>query len=393
MGKIMFRKIVAFLLSGLILIISVLPVAAEEADHSKAPEVKAKAAILVEATTGETLFAMNEHEQLAPASVTKIMTMILVLEQMQAGKLKQDDIVTASANARAMGGSEINLDTGEQMTVHDLMMATAVASANDAAVALGEHIAGGSEAKFVEMMNARAKELGMNDTHFVNPCGLPEEGHVTSAYDIAIMSRHLITLDHAIEYLTTNLYPIREGENEYKMRNSNELVRTYEGCIGIKTGYTDEAGYCLSAGATRNGKTMISVVLGAEQSHQRNVDSAALLDYGFENFDVYNVVLEPLKPAPIPVKLGLEDTVEVDVPELKAAPQIIKAGETPKVEQKVVLEKQLNAPVKKGQKVGTVTVSMDGKTLLEQDLVAKENIGKRSFWKAFTIILKEIITM
>ena len=389
----MFRKIVAFLLSGLILIISVLPVSAEEADHSKAPEVKAKAAILVEATTGKTLFAMNEHEQLAPASVTKIMTMILVLEQMQAGKLKQDDIVTASANARAMGGSEINLDTGEQMTVHDLMMATAVASANDAAVALGEHIAGGSEAKFVEMMNARAKELGMNDTHFVNPCGLPEEGHVTSAYDIAIMSRHLITLDHAIEYLTTNLYPIREGENEYKMRNSNELVRTYEGCIGIKTGYTDEAGYCLSAGATRNGKTMISVVLGAEQSHQRNVDSAALLDYGFENFDVYNVVLEPVKPAPIPVKLGLEDTVEVDVPELKVAPQIIKAGETPKVEQKVVLEKQLNAPVKKGQKVGTVTVSMDGKTLLEQDLVAKENIGKRSFWKAFTIILKEIITM
>lgn len=389
----MFRKIVAFLLSGLILIISVLPVAAEEADHSKAPEVKAKAAILVEATTGKTLFAMNEHEQLAPASVTKIMTMILVLEQMQAGKLKQDDIVTASANARAMGGSEINLDTGEQMTVHDLMMATAVASANDAAVALGEHIAGGSEAKFVEMMNARAKELGMNDTHFVNPCGLPEEGHVTSAYDIAIMSRHLITLDHAIEYLTTNLYPIREGENEYKMRNSNELVRTYEGCIGIKTGYTDEAGYCLSAGATRNGKTMISVVLGAEQSHQRNVDSAALLDYGFENFDVYNVVLEPLKPAPIPVKLGLKDTVEVDVPELKAAPQIIKAGWTPEVEQKVVLEKQLNAPVKKGQKVGTVTVSMDGKTLLEQDLVAKENIGKRSFWKAFTIILKEIITM
>lgn len=389
----MFRKIVAFLLSGLILIISVLPVAAEEADHSKAPEVKAKAAILVEATTGETLFAMNEHEQLAPASVTKIMTMILVLEQMQAGKLKQDDIVTASANARAMGGSEINLDTGEQMTVHDLMMATAVASANDAAVALGEHIAGGSEAKFVEMMNARAKELGMNDTHFVNPCGLPEEGHVTSAYDIAIMSRHLITLDHAIEYLTTNLYPIREGENEYKMRNSNELVRTYEGCIGIKTGYTDEAGYCLSAGATRNGKTMISVVLGAEQSHQRNVDSAALLDYGFENFDVYNVVLEPVKPAPIPVKLGLEDTVEVDVPELKVAPQIIKAGWTPEVEQKVVLEKQLNAPVKKGQKVGTVTVSMDGKTLLEQDLVAKENIGKRSFWKAFTIILKEIITM
>lgn len=389
----MIKKIVAFLMSGIMLMTQVLPVMAEEANTIKPPEVQAKAAILIEATTGKTLFALNEHEKLAPASVTKIMTMILVLEQMQEGKLKPDDIVTASANARAMGGSEINLDTGEQMTVHDLMMATAVASANDAAVALGEHLAGGSEAKFVEMMNARAKELGMNDTHFVNPCGLPEEGHVTSAYDIAIMSRHFITLQHATEYTTTNLYPIREGEKEYKMRNSNELVRTYEGCIGIKTGYTDEAGYCLSAAATRDEKTMISVILGSPQSHQRNVDSAALLDYGFENFEVYDVTLDMPAPAPIPVTLGLEDFVEVQVPELKIDPQIIRAGSVPEVKQEMTLEKKLNAPVKKGQKVGTVTVTMDGEVLLQKDLTAKKDVGKRSFWKAFTIIIKKIITM
>lgn len=401
----MCKKLTAILLSIALLIVPVYCVFAEEDAAPPAeentqsqqpaaapvPEVTGKGIVLMDATTGEMIYGYQENEPLEPASVTKIMTMALVLEQVEQGNLKYDDIVTASENARAMGGSEIFLDTGEQMTVYDLMMAVAVASANDAAVALGEHLANGSEAAFVEMMNAKAAELGMVNTHFVNPCGLHEEGHITTAYDVALMSRYLLSFESAQEFLTMNLYPIREGEREYKMRNSNELVRSYEGCMGIKTGFTNEAGYCLSAAAGREGEVFISVILGAESALQRNADTISLLDYAFANYQTYEVVPTAVTAQPVPVKLGMEDEVEVVVPEINIGKRVIVKGSTPVISQQVELEESVKAPVTAGQKLGTVTVFMDGEQLNSFDLTAKNDVGKRTFWKAFLILLQKVI--
>lgn len=356
-------------------------------------EIRGKAAILMELSTGKILYAKNEHEPLEPASITKVMTMTLVLERIGQGTLQFEDIVTTSANAKSMGGSEIYLDTGEQMSVYDLMMATAVASANDAAVALGEHLSGGSEEAFAEMMNAKAKELGMNETHFVNACGLHEDGHITSAYDIALMSRHFIQLPEAQTFTKQDIYPIREGVREYKMRNSNALVRTYEGCIGIKTGFTNEAGYCLSAGATRDGETFIGVILGASSSAERNEDMAKLLDYGFAHFETYEIPVEQVIVEPIPVVLGLKDKVEVVVPDLIVPNQVIAKGAVPEVDMKVTLDENVKAPFEAGHKVGTIEVIMDGALVQSFDLTTKEEVGKRTFWKAFAILLKKIISM
>lgn len=358
-------------------------------------EVGGKAAILIEATTGQVIYAKNEHEQLPPASVTKIMTMALVLEQVQQGNLKYDDIVTASANARSMGGSEIFLDTGEQMTVYDLMMATAVASANDAAVALGEHLAGNTETAeqdFVAMMNAKAEELGMADTNFVNINGLHEEGHVTSAYDVALMSRYLMSFPDAQNFTAQNIYPIREGTREYKMRNSNELVRSYEGCTGIKTGFTNEAGYCLAASATREGETFIGVILGAESAAQRNEDMVKMLDYAFANYQTYEVQVPEVQADPVPVKLGQKSQVEVSIPDLTVEKQLIAKGTTPVITTEVQLEKSVKAPVKEGSKVGTVSVLMDGEVLKEFELTAGETVGKRSFWRAFCMLFAKLVS-
>lgn len=392
------KKAAALFLTLMFALSFAVTVFSEEAGEQAAPqglEVGGKAAILIEATTGQVIYAKNEHEQLPPASVTKIMTMALVLEQVQQGNLKYDDIVTASANACSMGGSEIFLDTGEQMTVYDLMMATAVASANDAAVALGEHLAGNTETAeqdFVAMMNAKAEELGMADTNFVNINGLHEEGHVTSAYDVALMSRYLMSFPDAQNFTAQNIYPIREGTREYKMRNSNELVRSYEGCTGIKTGFTNEAGYCLAASATREGETFIGVILGAESAAQRNEDMVKMLDYAFANYQTYEVQVPEVQADPVPVKLGQKSQVEVSIPDLTVEKQLIAKGTTPVITTEVQLEKSVKAPVKEGSKVGTVSVLMDGEVLKEFELTAGETVGKRSFWRAFCMLFAKLVS-
>lgn len=353
----------------------------------------AKAAVLMEASTGEILYEKNSEEQLEPASITKIMTMALVLEQVEQGNLKYEDIVTASEHAKEMGGTQINLDVGEQMTVYDLMMSVAVASANDAAVALAEHIGGGSESVFVEMMNQKAKELGMEHTRFVNPNGLPEEGHLTSAEDIAIMSRYLLSFEGAEEFIATDRYPVRSGENEYMMRNSNNLVRSYDGCIGVKTGYTSTAMHCLSAAATRNEMTVIAVVLGEPDSKTRFAEAAQLMDYAFDHYELFEPPVELEKAMPIRVKMGLSSTVEVSVPESPVPKRVIKKGTSPAVELKTQLAPSLTAPVEKGQIVGSAEVFMDGQLIFEYDYIAKEQVGKRTFWESVKIILKNLITM
>lgn len=387
------KRGVAMMLSALMLFVSVTAVCAEEQtseDPSGVPEMHGKSAVLMEYETGKVLFEQNKDEALPPASVTKIMTMALVLEQVEAGKIKMEDMVTTSENARHMGGTKIYLETGEQMSVYEMMMSVALASANDAAVALGEHVAGGSEDAFVEMMNAKAKELGMEHTTFKNPSGLPDDGHLTSAYDIALMSRYLLSFDQAQEFIATNIYPIREGENEYKMRNSNELIRSYEGCIGIKTGYTEDAGYCLSAAATRNGITLIAVVMGEEQAKVRNQDCEALLDYGFDHYELFTPQVEDVTVDPISVVKGTQQTVEVEIPEMTLSPLVVKKGQTPVIEQKVTVDPQLHAPVVKGQKVGEVSFTADGEEIASFDLTVKKAVEKRGFLASFCMLLREI---
>jgi D-alanyl-D-alanine carboxypeptidase (penicillin-binding protein 5/6) len=353
----------------------------------------AKAAILMEASTGTILFEKNAEEELEPASITKIMTMALVLEQVEQGNLKYDDLVTASEHAKEMGGTQINLDVGEQMTVYDLMMSVAVASANDAAVALAEHIGNGSEAAFVEMMNQKAKELGMEHTHFMNPNGLPAEGHLTCAKDIALMSRYLLSFEDAQEFIATDRYPIRSGENEYMMRNSNELVRSYDGCVGVKTGYTSTAMHCLSAAATRDDMTIIAVVLGEPDSKTRFAEAAQLLDYGFENYEILKpeVSLESLEK--IPVKMGVCEFVEAGDPTGDIPSLVVKKGETPQFEVQMETKDSVTAPVEKGQILAKAKILMDGEQIYEYQYLAVQEVQKRTFWEALKMIWKNFITM
>ena len=244
--------------------------------------VEAQAALLMEKTTGQVLYAKNEHEQLEPASVTKVMTLLLAMEALDEGRIRYDDTVTVSAYAASMGGSQVFLSEGEQITVEDLFKAICVASGNDASVAMAEHIAGVTEL-FVEQMNARAKQLGMNDTHFVNCTGLPAEGHVTSAWDIALMSRELILHHPDIRRFTTIWMDTLRG-GSFQLSNTNKLIRFYDGATGLKTGSTDAAGFCISATAERDGMELIAVIMKGQTADKRNTDAKTLLNYGFSTY-------------------------------------------------------------------------------------------------------------
>ena len=356
------------LLALLLTLSLAMPAAAEEL------AVDAQACLLMEKTTGQVLYAVNEHEQLEPASVTKVMTLLLVMEAIDSGALSYDDTVTASAYACSMGGSQIWLEENEQMTVEDLLKAVCVASANDASVALAEHIAGSAEA-FVERMNQRAAELGMADTHFVNPTGLPAEGHVTSAYDIALMSRELILHHPDIRRFTTIwMDSLRDGA--FGLNNTNKLIRYYEGATGLKTGSTDNALYCLSATAERDGMELIAVILKSPTSTQRFESAKVLLNYGFAAYGLTHV--EPEEPlAPIPVELGTAAAVK---PEIAGDQDLLltrdKLG-TLTVETE--LEPFLSAPVEKGQRVGTLTVRAGDEVLAELPLAAAEAVERLSY--------------
>lgn len=351
----------------------------------------AQSAVLMELKTGKILFEKNAEEQREPASITKIMTMALVLEQIQQGNLTYEDMITASQHAKEMGGTQINLDVGEQMKLYDLLMAVAVASANDASVALAEHIGEGSESAFVDRMNQKAKELGMTQTVFKNSNGLPDQQHLTSAKDIALMSRYLLSFESASEFIGTDRYPIRSGENEYMMRNSNALVREYDGCVGVKTGYTQAAGHCVSAAATRGDMTLIAVVLGEPESKIRFLEAAALLDYGFDQYTLFTPDVSMEQPAPIKVSRGLAQEVEVVSPLEKVPPQVVNRSAQPKVETKVTLEEKLEAPIQEGQKVGTFTVMIDGEAIYEYEYTAKQSVGKRTFFNCVAMVLSGMI--
>lgn len=349
-------------------------------------DVNAKSALLMDAATGTVLFEKNAHEALAPASVTKIMTMLLIMEAIDSGSIGYDDMVTASESAAAKGGSQVYLKAGEQMAVSEMLKSIAVSSANDCACAMAEHLSG-SEGAFVDRMNERARELGMEDTHFVNCTGLddsPEAArHRTSAYDIALMSRELLTRHPDIKkYTTIWMDTIRNGA--FGLSNTNKLIRFYSGATGLKTGFTSGAGYCLSATAQREGMELIAVTMGCESAKIRNAACKQLLDYGFANFALVSPDLEDVPS--VPVVLGKEKDVSL---ELSGARQLLipkakKAGIT----QSVSLEESVNAPVEKGAVLGTLTVKSGGETLLEIPLSAAKAVEKLTIGDVFLMVLK-----
>ena len=355
--------------------------------YADGPEVEAKSAILMDAATGTILCEQNAHDPLPPASVTKIMTLLLTMEAIDGGRLQWNDTVTTSETAAAKGGSQVYLKVGESMTVTDMVKSIAVSSANDCACAMAEHLAG-SESAFVDKMNEKAKELGMNDTHFVNCTGLDDapsaKDHLTSAHDIALMSRELLTKHPDIKKFTTIwMDTIRGGQ--FGLSNTNKLSRFYQGATGLKTGFTRSAGYCLSASAQRDNMELIAVVMGCETSPKRQAACKSLLDYGFAGF----ALIRPEIPqgSCVPVTLGSADSV-------KAVPSqqedlLIEKGQKGLITQETTLEESVPAPVSQGQHLGTLTIKAGEQVLSEIPLVAEKAVEKLSWWQIFTRLLAD----
>lgn len=349
-------------------------------------DIKAKSAILMEVNTGEILYEMNSDEQLPPASITKIMSLLLVMEAIDHGEMSVEDVIAASEHACSMGGSQIWLEPGESMTVDDLLKAAVIASANDATVALGEQIAGSEEA-FVAMMNARATQLGMTNTNFINATGLDAEGHKSTAHDVAIMSAELIKHDLIKNYSTVWMDSLRDGQSE--LVNTNKLVRFYEGTTGLKTGTTSGAGYCLSATAERNGLELVAVIMSGDTSQDRFNGAKKLLDYGFANYAYSDIVPE------------LDDAISIDVnggvlPQVKIEAKnnfnlLLKKSQASGVTQKLNLPKNVSAPVKKGDVLGTVDFYSGDNQIGSVDVTAAETVDKMTFLTAFLWILDGLL--
>ena len=376
------KRWLAFLLMA-VLVVGMVPVGVQAVDL----DVEAKSALLMDVATGTVLYEENAHTPLAPASVTKVMTMLLIMEAIDTGKLAWTDTVTASETAAAKGGSQIYLKVGETMSVSDMVKSIAVSSANDCACAMAEHIAG-SENAFVAQMNQRAAELGMQDTYFVNCTGLDDDpeakNHRTSAYDIAIMSACLLREHPDIkQYTTIWMDTVRDGA--FGLSNTNKMVRYYPDCTGLKTGFTSGAGYCLSASALRDGMELVAVVMGAETSQKRFAACKAMLDYGFAN---YALVFPETEPISVPVKLGAAETVQGVPGETK--PILIDKSQKSQVTTVVDREELVTAPISQGQRLGTMTVKVGQQVLTEIPMVAQEPVPRLTFWQIFSQIFRTL---
>ena len=348
--------------------------------------LEAPSVLLMEKTTGEILYAKNEHQKLEPASVTKVMTLLLTMEAIDRGAIAYDDVVTVSAYAASMGGSNVYLAEGEKITVEDLLKAVCVASGNDASVALAEHVSGVTEL-FVAEMNNRARELGMKDTHFVNCHGLPAEGHVSSAADIAVMSRELILHHPDLRRFTTIWMDSLRG-GAFELANTNKLIRFYDGATGLKTGSTSSAGYCISATAQRDGMELIAVVLKGSTSQQRFEDAKTLLNYGFSTYALHTVdAAEPF--APLPVHLGIQDSVALMLPE-SGRQVLVKKAQVAGLRQEVTLPEEVAAPVAQGQQLGVLTVRDGEMVVLEVPVLAAESVEKLTWWEMYRRMLAEL---
>ena len=374
------RRVSVFLV--LVLLSGLLPLHG----HAAQPEVGGKSALLMEVSSGTILFKSNAHEPLAPASVTKVMTMLLIMEAIDEGRIGWDDTVTTSEAAAAKGGSQVYLKVGETMSVTDMLKSIAVSSANDCACAMAEHIAG-SEAAFVEKMNSRAKELGMNDTHFVNCTGLDDgeeaKQHRTSAHDIAVMSRQLLKYHPEIKKFTTIwMDSVRNGA--FGLSNTNKLIRFYDGATGLKTGFTSGAGYCLSASALREDMELIAVVMGAENSQVRFQSCKAMLDHGFANYAI--VIPDLCDVGDVPVILGKAASVRPEMGE--ASSVLVDKAQRNAITTDIRLEESLPAPVSQGQRIGTMQIRSGEQVLKEIPLVASEGVARLSFGDIYAEVLR-----
>ncbi len=349
-------------------------------------EITAPSAVLMDAKTGRVLYEKNAHEVRACASITKVMTLTLVMEALDSKKIAWTDTVTASEHAASMGGSDIWLEPGETMTVDEMVKATVVASANDAAVALAEHISGTEDA-FVAEMNKKAKALGMKETVFKNCNGLDEEGHVTSAYDVAVMSRELIKHPKIYEYSGIWMDHLRDGKTQ--LVNTNKLLKTYSGITGLKTGTTSQAGSCVSATAERDGLSLIAVVLGSKTGKERFTDAAKLLDYGFANYGMYTPAVPKGAVTEIAVTNGMTDKVKTAVKIDKAF--LIQKGTEDKITTHIILPKETEAPVQKGAMLGKVIYKSGGTQVAEYPITAADSVEEIRFGDIFTLLLRCLV--
>lgn len=372
--------------------ISIVNAKVEPAEKETGMKLDAKAAVLMDAASGEVLFAQNAHKRLPPASVTKVMTMLLVLEECKAGKISLKDTVTISDRAASMGGSQMYMEPGEQHTVEDLLMGVAMVSANDGCVALAEFTAGSVE-MFVEKMNKRAEELNMKDSHFVNTNGLPVADHYTSAYDIAIMSKELIKFEETKEWFTKWQTTLKVGlpgkEKNFGLTNTNRLIKIYNGAIGIKTGFTQAAGYCLSGAAQREDTRLVGVILGSPSSKIRFAEISKMFDYGFANYDTVEIAgkgqvqkaLKLEKGTPSKIDIIIEDAVSV----------LVKKGDKKSITTKIKMDGVIKLPIKKGQKLGDLIVYQNGQEKERFPLVAAESAEKSSIKDLYIQMMKKII--
>ena len=342
--------------------------------------LNAKSAILMEESTGIILYESNPDERLPIASVTKVMTMLLIMEAVDSGKISLDDMVTVSENAMSYGGSTMFLETGEQLTVNDMLKGIAVASANDGCVAMAEHLAG-SESAFVDMMNEKAKELGMENTHFMNTNGLDEDDHYSSARDVAIMSRELMKHETIFNYTSIWMDTLRGGK--FQLANTNKLIRFYDGANGLKTGSTSKALCCLSAAAKRNDMQLIAVVLGAPTSAERFASAKSLLDYGFANYAVNTQITAGDEVQKIAVEKGVDK--EVGVVASDSCSTLVKKGQEDNITKEIKIDETITAPIEAGQKIGTMTISRDGEVIADIDLNASSTVEK----KGIGLIIKD----
>lgn len=380
------KKVVCLIICFIMLFsILIYPTSALEKNDNNNMIFDCKSAILMEANTGTVLYEYNPDEALPPASVTKIMTLLLVMEEIEKGNLKYSDMVTTSSYASSMGGSQIYLKEGEQMSAEDMIKSVVISSANDAAVALAEYICG-SEEIFVQRMNQKAHELGMKNTHFENTNGLDDTvlNHVTSARDIAIMSRELIKHEAILKYSSTWMDTVRNGS--FGLTNTNRLVRFYKGATGLKTGSTAKAKFCVSATAERDGMHLICVVMGAPSSDVRNSIATQLLNWGFSNYEIYTDPSELLSP--IKVNFGVENKCQISSSDFAV---VVKKGEAQKIDKIIKMPPKINAPITQGSNIGYIEYLINNKVIGTSPIISTVNIEKIDFWTLFVRILSKFL--
>lgn len=378
----MMKKILIFIF----LLISIPMVKAEVEDLAP----NAKSAIMIEASTGEILFQKNKDEKLAPASMTKMMSMILIMEEIENGNLKWDEIITTSERASSMGGSQIFLKAGEKMSVEDLLKGVAIASGNDAVVALAERIAGSEEA-FVKRMNARGKDLGLKNTNFVNATGLTADNHYSSSYDMSLIAKELVKHEKILEFTGTyEDYLRKDTKSPFWLVNTNRLVRFKEGVDGLKTGFTNEAGYCLTATMKKDGMRLITVVMKEETANKRSADTTKMLDYGFNVYMIQSILDEKTTIEKRKVELGKDLMIEI-IPKENITILNKKSDELKNITYKTNIDK-IVAPIKKGDKVGTIDILEDNKVISTIDATVKNDIDKASIITIYLRNLKEIVS-